>query len=72
MNIIFGSEEIDLKLIYMIVFIMLLISLLRVFLFLINIIFVFLVKRIEDGKYILVFVKWEVFLVSFFDVLFFM
>lgn len=72
MNIIFGSEEIDLKLIYMIVFIMLFISLLRVFLFLINIIFVFLVKRIEDGKYILVFVKWEVFLVSFFDVLFFM
>lgn len=50
MNIIFGSEEIDLKLIYMIVFIMLFISLLRVFLFLINIIFVFLVKRIEDGK----------------------
>lgn len=72
MNIIFGSEEIDLKLIYMIVFIMLFISLLRVFLFLINIIFVFLVKRIEDGKYILVFVKWEIFLVSFFDVLFFM
>lgn len=72
MNIIFGSDEIDLKLIYMIVFIMLFISLLRVFLFLINIIFVFLVKRIEDGKYILVFVKWEVFLVSFFDVLFFM
>lgn len=72
MNIIFGSEEIDLKLIYMIVFIMLFISLLSVFLFLINIIFVFLVKRIEDGKYILVFVKWEVFLVSFFDVLFFM
>lgn len=57
MNIIFGSDEIDLKLIYMIVFIMLFISLLRVFLFLINIIFVFLVKRIEDGKYILVFVK---------------
>lgn len=57
MNIIFGSEEFDLKLICMIVFIMLFISLLRVFLFLINIIFVFLDNSIEDGKYILVFVK---------------
>lgn len=57
MNIIFGSDEFDLKLIYMIVFIMLFISLLSVFLFLINIIFVFLVNSIEDGKYILVFVK---------------
>lgn len=57
-NIIFGSEEFDLELICMIVFMILFISLLRIFLFLINIIFVFIVNKIEDGRYILIFVKW--------------